>query len=118
MKKVFVIEDESSFIELYSEIFPRYGYEVVGWAYDGFEAIDRLSSMEPPDLVLIDYRLPMKNGIETMKILLESDPDVPVIFISADGSIRAKSLDEGARAFLQKPFNLDELIEIMKKHSR
>lgn len=118
MKKVFIIEDEISFIELYSEVLPRYGFEVVGWAYDGFEAMERLSSIERPDIVIMDYRLPMKNGMETMKSLLELDPDVPVVFISADGSIRERALVGGAKAFLQKPFGLDELIKIIKKHAR
>ena len=117
-KRIFVVDDEMGFKTLYNELFPIYGLELIGYAADGEEAVRKLSEGIDPDLVLIDHRLPNKNGIDTMKELHAKDPDLPIVFISADESIRLEALKDGALDFLLKPFGKDLLMSAIDKHAR
>ena len=116
--KVFVVEDEMALVTLYQEIFPMHGLELVGYAADGEEAVRKLGEGLDPDIVLIDHRLPHKDGIDTMKELHKKDPSLPIVFISADSSVRKDALENGALDFLLKPFGKDQLFATIDAHAR
>ena len=117
-KKVFVVEDEAAFITLYREIFPKYGLEMIGHAADGEEALRKLEEGLEPDIVVVDHRLPRKDGLNTMKEMLRKDPSLPIVFTSADIDVREEVLESGALDFLVKPFTKDQLVAMIEKHSR
>lgn len=79
-------------------------------AFNGNEAIE-LAKEFPADLVLLDVVMPEKDGIETLKILMQEHPGLKVIMVSSMGTEDkvAEALDLGATAFIQKPFDEDEL---------
>ncbi len=62
----------------------------------------------------MDHRMPVMNGIDAMIEILGSDKNVKIIFASADLTVKEKAISLGATAFLNKPFNIEELVTILK----
>jgi len=85
-------------------------------AFDGNEAIKIAKEFEP-DLVLLDVVMPEKDGITTLKFLKAENPNLNVIMVSSLGTEEkvAQALKLGASAFIQKPFDEDELCTHVKK---
>jgi two-component system chemotaxis response regulator CheY len=109
--RIFIVDDEKSIIDVLMEIFETNGYEVVGSASNGEDALSKYATLSPyPDIVIMDHRLPMKTGLETMTGILRMDPSARVLFVSADPSIRKHAIADGAVGFVLKPFNVDELL--------
>jgi len=70
---------------------------------------------EKPDVILLDHRMSIKNGIEVMKEILEIDNSAKCIFVSADIHIREEVLKLGAVSFKEKPFSFERLHKNIKK---
>lgn len=103
-------------IETYREILRIYGFEVVGWSYNGEEAIKKFANLNPrPDVIIMDHRLPMKNGVETTQDILRIDPFAKVLFVSADVTSQSPALSVGAAGFLRKPFELKEFVATIRQ---
>ena len=110
-KKIFIVEDEPDLLDLYIEILELEGNEIVCTARNGAEAITSFQNLqERPDVIIMDHRMPIKNGLEAAKEILDLDPDVKVIFASADQNVMDEALEIGALRFLKKPFDIDALI--------
>ena len=114
--RVFIVEDDRMIIETYREILRIYGFEVVGWAYNGEDAVKKFANLNPrPDVIIMDHRLPMKNGVETTEEILRIDPSAKVLFVSADTTSRSPALSVGAAGFLRKPFELKEFVATIRQ---
>ena len=110
------MEDEPSLQFFYTQALTLNHFKLLGIANDGVQAINMFKSFQvKPKVILMDYRLPKKNGIETAKEILDMDNNVKIIFVSADNSITDEALDLGAYIFLNKPFTLNILIENIEK---
>ena len=118
MTSVLIVDDELFIVELYRDILQLRGYKVVGTAFDGEEAIRKYrSSDQQPDVIIMDHRMPVMNGVEATKEILRANPTQKVIFVSADVMVEKEARDAGAIEFLPKPFRMDDLIEKMAKIS-
>lgn len=120
--RVIVVDDEEFIRDLYRSVFEARGFTVFA-APNGEEAVKLLKTMKfKPDAVIMDHRMPGKDGIETTKEMLKIDPWVPVIFSSADESVREKALEAGAVSFWSKPFPVsllvDAMVDMMKAKKR
>jgi two-component system, chemotaxis family, chemotaxis protein CheY len=92
------------------------GVPVCFTAYDGHEAVRKFREHNPrPQIVLMDYRLPTINGIETMKEMRRLDGETKFIFISADISVKEEALKSGATMFLVKPVTMKDVIGAVEK---
>ena len=112
MVLIFIIDDEPMLHVLYREIFELNGDRIVAEAFDGEEAVRIFfEMMRKPDIILMDYRMPNKDGIEATREILEADPDARIVFASADSSIKQRALEGGAVGFLSKPFGIDALLK-------
>ncbi|TFF88184.1 MAG: response regulator [Promethearchaeota archaeon] len=110
MVKVLIVEDDRSLQRLYELMLTTFGFEVVGKASNGKEAVDLFQSMPlRPDIILMDYRMPVKNGIEASVEILENNSHTKIIFTSADRSIANKALSIGVTSFIEKPFVITAL---------
>ncbi|MEM7651563.1 MAG: phosphate regulon transcriptional regulator PhoB [Pseudomonadota bacterium] len=109
---ILIVEDEASLVELLRYNLEREGYETSD-ARDGEEAMLKLAE-RTPDLVLLDWMLPLLSGLEVCRRMrrLPATKDVPVVMLTARGEEEDKirGLDSGADDFLTKPFSIAELI--------
>lgn len=116
MTTVMIVDDELFIVELYRDILQLRGYKVIGTAFDGEEAVRRYaSSQEKPDIIIMDHRMPVMNGVEATKEIIRGNPTQKIIFVSADVLIEKDAREAGAAEFLPKPFRMDDLIEKMQK---
>ncbi len=85
MKKIFIVEDDYHLQNLYKILLSQHNYNVIGTANNGDQAILTFKTfIEKPSVIIMDYRIPKKNGIKTMKEILEIDHKVKVIIITGD----------------------------------
>lgn len=116
MTSVLIVDDELFIVELYRDILQLRGYRVMGTAFDGEEAVRKYaSSEEKPDVVIMDHRMPVMNGVEATKEILRMNPKQKIIFVSADVMVEKEAKEAGAVEFLPKPFRMDDLIEKMER---
>jgi DNA-binding NtrC family response regulator len=115
METVLIIEDKESMAQMLSQAVGAEGYRVI-IAKDGREGIQKFKD-NPVDLVVTDLKLPHKGGIEVLETVKEHNPLVPVILMTAYGTIETavKAVKEGAYDFLTKPFDPDHLLILIGK---
>lgn len=110
------MDDESDLVLLFSKMLELKGIPVIFKAYEGRDAVRQFRDHNPrPEVVLMDYRLPTINGIETMKEMLQVDEGTKFIFISADASVMEEALNNGAAMFLVKPVNMKDVVSAIEK---
>jgi two-component system chemotaxis response regulator CheY len=86
------------------------GFNVIDCAKDGNEAVNKYLKFKiKPDLIIMDYQMPYKNGIEATKEILKINGKMKIILISGDCSIKNEALNAGVISFKKKPFSLQEL---------
>jgi two-component system chemotaxis response regulator CheY len=112
MATLFLIEDNDSTRILCEKLLTMKGHKVLGTATNGVEAVEFFkSSRIRPNVIIMDHRMPLKNGIEVMKEIHQIDDKIKVIFISADIQVKALALSAGAVDFIQKPFSISILLD-------
>jgi two-component system alkaline phosphatase synthesis response regulator PhoP len=109
-EKIVIIEDDPSILRGLQLNLGMEGYSVRS-ASDGETGL-RLAKTERPDLVLVDVMLPRLGGLEVVREIRKSDPDLPILILSAKGQEGDKvaGLQLGADDYLVKPFGLKELL--------
>lgn len=116
--KILVADDEPEVVDLVRMMLEwQGGYRVLG-AGDGEEALARARS-DSPDLILLDVRMPRKNGLDALHDL-KADPalaSVPVIMLSVVTTYPEvqSALRQGAVAYLPKPFELKEMVRLVER---
>jgi DNA-binding NtrC family response regulator len=115
MKTVLVVDDKEMMRDSVAETLSRAGFEVVA-APDGAAAIETVARRRP-DAVVTDMRMPTMTGIELLERLRQIDDELPVILMTAFGTIETavKAMKIGAFDYLTKPFEGDELIIAVKR---
>ena len=83
-------------------------------AASGPEAV-RIASSDPPELVLLDMSLPGLDGVQVAAEIRRLQGDVPILLMTADSRAQAKAHELGAFDFLQKPFDLSDLIDLVHR---
>jgi two-component system chemotaxis response regulator CheY len=116
MVRIFIVDDDQSLQRLYILILKEAGFEITDTALNGKVAVEKYISLkEKLDIILMDHRMPIKNGLDAMTEILKIDGHGKIIFASADISVREKALSLGACEFLDKPFNMGKLLNIIQK---
>ena len=107
MEKVLCVDDDLSLLRLYQEELTDEGYKVI-LAKDGKEALKKFEK-ESPNVVVMDIRMPVMDGIETLTAMLGKDRQVPVILNTAYPQYRENFMTWGAEAYVIKSSDLTEL---------
>ncbi len=116
MKRILIADDEESLQRLYQEEFEEEGYEVI-LAGNGKEVLSRLEDPDHrPDLIIMDIRMPEMNGIDTLRIIKEKYPQIPVILCSAYSEFKQDFSVWASDDYVVKSSDLTELKEAVKKH--
>ncbi|MBI4781066.1 MAG: response regulator transcription factor [Oscillatoriophycideae cyanobacterium NC_groundwater_1537_Pr4_S-0.65um_50_18] len=108
--QILLVDDEVALTEPLSRILRRQGYGV-DVAHDGLEG-SRLAAQKQYDLLILDWMLPVKSGLEICQELRSQGDTTPVLFLTAKDTLddRVSGLDAGADDYLIKPFELRELL--------
>ena len=117
MKARVLVADDASFMrQMIQEIIEPEGYQVVGEAADGMEAVEQYQTLKP-DLVTMDIVMPKRSGIDAVKGILQADPKARVVMCSALGqeTLVMEALQAGAKDFIVKPFKPDAVIATLAK---
>jgi len=110
-----VVEDDTEILTGLEEFFELEGYEVET-ATDGVTALEKMKTMEPCDVVLLDVMLPEKDGFEVLEEAQEMGFHTPILVITARGEQEAKlkGFGLGADDYVTKPFSVEELAARVK----
>ena len=115
MSNILIVDDEQSYRQLLKLVFDGEGH-AIRTASNGREAIEMLQEI-PADVVISDVKMPDLDGIEMLRIVRETLPDLGVIFMTAFASVETarEAFKLGADDFIQKPFDVEELKLLVKK---
>ena len=117
MSDILIVDDERDIRELVSDILEDEGY-ATRLAGTSDEAMDQITS-EPPGLLILDIWLKDSNmdGIDILKAVKRDNPDIPVVIISGHGNIEiaVAAIKQGAYDFIEKPFNIDQLLVVIRR---
>lgn len=118
-KKILTVDDDESIRQTVTEMLKLEGFETV-WAKNGQVALDYLTSVpdsELPDLVLLDYMMPVMNGKEFF-LQKEMNPrlaDIPVVMMTANGNLtNVMEHVESAGGYMSKPMDYETVVKMVK----
>jgi DNA-binding response OmpR family regulator len=114
-----IIEDNAEIVELYVMLVKMLGMQVSFIAHDGDAGVKAFrAAARPPDIILIDHRMPIKSGLEAMGEMQALHTGTRFIFVSADEGMKAEVMAAGAKAFLTKPASMkeisDTIVQVLK----
>lgn len=115
MKTILIADDEKNMIWALKKALKDENYKIIT-ASDGLEAYS-IAASEEPDLVLLDLRMPKMDGLEVLKKLKEDDRSIPVVMITAHGTMESAidAMKLGAIDYISKPFDIEELKLVINK---
>ena len=115
MPNILIVDDEQSYRQLLSLVFEEQGNSI-RTAMNGRQALELLNA-EPADVIISDVKMPDMDGIEMLRAVRETLPDVGVILMTAFASVETarEAFKLGADDFIQKPFDVEELKLIVRK---
>ncbi len=114
-EKILVVDDNPDILKILEDRIESLGYRVVT-ARDGEQALERVAD-EEPDLVFLDIQIPKIDGMAVLKSLRSQATDLPIIIITAFGTIEkaVEAMKEGAYDFVTKPFSSEYIQIVIKK---
>lgn len=112
---ILVVEDEPNMRRVLRAMLSREGYDV-RLARDGLDAVQQLMT-KPCRVVLADLKMPRMDGMELLEHILRNHPAIPVVILTAFGTVdtAVQALKKGAFDFITKPFDQDELLLTIRK---
>ena len=117
MGEILIVDDEKDIRELIGDILEDDGY-TVRLAWDGETAIKEINDA-PPDMIILDIWLKdsRMDGIDILKMVKRDNPGIPVVIISGHGNIEiaVAAIKQGAYDFIEKPFNIDQLLVVVRR---
>jgi two-component system chemotaxis response regulator CheY len=98
------------------DIFATGGFDVVGEAVNGLEAVEKYRELRP-DIVTMDIVMPFKSGIEATREIVKHDNNAVIVMCSALGqeSLVMEAIEAGASDFIVKPFRAEDVLAVVKK---
>lgn len=113
--KILVVDDEPDALGLFKDLFIRQGYDVE-CVSSGMEALDAIDK-SIIDVVLLDIKMPVMDGIEALDRIKKKKPELPVVMLTAygyDEELINRSLDLGAAGYISKNLPLSQIIHTFK----
>lgn len=117
-KKILVVDDDASIVEVTKIILEEHGYEV--FTGQNEQDLHRLLAQQEPDLVLMDVWLAQADGNVITKELKKEKKtkNIPIILFSALNEIETITQQAGADGFLRKPYDIDDLLRTIEQHTK
>lgn len=116
MHKLLVVDDSMIIRNKISRLPEDKGYQVVANAHNGRDALEKYAEHQP-DIVTLDLTMPEMDGLETIPKLVEMNPNVLILVVSAlsDRATGLEALELGASGFVTKPFTSEELLKALDR---
>ncbi|HET6516661.1 MAG TPA: response regulator [Nitrosopumilaceae archaeon] len=116
MASIMIADDSDAIRLVLKDILELGQHTVAGEAVNGQEAIEKFSELKP-ELLLLDLAMPKKDGFTVVKEIMKTNPDAKIILITAadDQKIINQCLDAGAKAYISKPFEFDNVLKVISK---
>ena len=115
MASIFTVDDDRDIMRVYREILLMKNHEIIAEAQNGEEAVEIFKTMKKrPDIIIMDHRMPGRNGLEAMKDIRNINPLQGIIFVTADQDAGKKAIELGANSFILKPFRMDNLFNTIE----
>ncbi|MFZ0134163.1 MAG: sigma-54 dependent transcriptional regulator [Desulfobacterales bacterium] len=115
METILIVDDEKNYTRILGAVLEDEGFEILA-ANSGPEALEILEGSDV-DLVLTDMKMPMMDGIQLLEKIKERDPELPVLMMTAHGTVdkAVEAMQKGAYSYILKPFDNDRLIIYVRK---
>jgi two-component system NtrC family response regulator len=115
METILIVDDEKNYLTILSAVLEDEGFEVLT-ALGGREALE-VHKTSDLDLIVTDMKMPAMDGIELLEHIKSVDPDLPIIMMTAHGTIdkAVEAMQKGAYSYILKPFDNERLIIYVKK---
>ena len=115
--KILAIDDDQTITRLIRRILGKEGYEVV--EINDSQKVEDYLLYTSLGLVITDYMMPGLNGLQVLELVKKSNPNLPVLFLTGQGTIETavEATKAGATVFLTKPFQKDDLVQAVKTHA-
>ena len=115
METILIVDDEKNYLTILSAVLEEEGFEVLT-ALSGQEALE-IQKTSDLDLVLTDMKMPEMDGIELLENIKALDPDLPVVMMTAHGTVdkAVEAMQKGAYTYILKPFDNERLTIYVKK---
>ena len=115
-KKVLIVDDAVVLRMMIKGILSKHGYEVVGEAQNGVEAVDKYKQLQP-DLVTMEMVMPEMDGITAVRQIMSMDPNAKIIMCTSMGqqALVVEAIQAGAKSFITKPFQPPKILETISK---
>jgi two-component system chemotaxis response regulator CheY len=115
MRTVLIVDDSRTSRKILRDMLENEGFQIAGEAINGKEGYEQYVKLEP-DIVTMDITMPVMDGIESLRLIKQENPDAKVVMITAAGQ-KEKMLDAlklGATEFVSKPFIRESVIDALK----
>ena len=115
-QSVLIVDDALFMRMMIKDILSKDGFEIVGEAENGVEAVKKYAELHP-DIVTMDIVMPEMDGIEAVRNIIKIDPAAKVLMCSAMGQqpLVVEALEAGAKDFIIKPFQPAKVVEAVRK---
>lgn len=112
--KLMLVDDHPLFIEGLSYLLQTYGFDILGIAHCGKEALEKARLLKP-DVILMDIKMPDLSGIDTLKLIKAENPEIKIAMLtsSEDGEDLFDAIRYGASGYLLKSTGAKELVELL-----
>ena len=117
MSRTVLIVDDAIFMRtMIGDILKKAGFEIVGEASNGVEAVQKYKELKP-DLVTMDIVMPDMGGIDAVREITADDPEAKILMCSAMGQqgLVVEAIQAGARDFVVKPFQASRVLEAVQR---
>jgi two-component system chemotaxis response regulator CheY len=112
--RILVVDDSYYMRTMLKNLLSDAGYEIIGEAANGEDAIEMVKTTNP-DLITLDVILPDTTGLEILKTIKKENPHMKIVMVSAVGQemVVNEAINNGALAYLVKPFNEEKVLEVI-----
>ena len=118
MAKILIVDDSRTSRKMLRNILESNGHEIIDEAVNGQEGVQKFQALKP-DFVTLDITMPVVDGVEALKMIKALDPESKVVMVTAAGQKNKmiECIKAGANEFLTKPFEQQEIVDVINKMS-
>lgn len=118
MAKILIVDDSRTSRKMLRNILESNGHEIIDEAVNGQEGVQKFQALKP-DVVTLDITMPVVDGVEALKMIKALNPESKVVMVTAAGQKNKmiECIKAGANEFLTKPFEQQEIVDVINKMS-